>query len=65
LGYAPAFLLARGVVAGWGSPFCAAGHVLRKLGICAVTNLELARYRGKTGDRVELDGDAGTLAMLS
>ncbi len=64
IGWSPLFLLAAGLATDIGGPLSHACVVAREYGIPAVVNLRVATRTIKTGDRVFLDGDAGSLQVL-
>jgi pyruvate,water dikinase len=51
------------VVVEEGGPLSHAAIVARELGIPAVTNVPGAAARVRTGDRLTVDGDAGTVVV--
>lgn len=65
VGWSPLFLAAGGLATDLGGPLSHACVVAREYGIPAVVNLREATRTVKTGDRVLLDGDAGSLQVLS
>lgn len=64
VGLSPVFLVAGGLVADLGGPLSHASIVARELGIPAVVNVKHASRTIRTGDLVEIDGDAGTVRVL-
>lgn len=64
VGWTPLFLLAAGVVTELGGPLSHAAVVAREFGVPSVVNLERATLVVKTGDRVRVDGDRGTVEVL-
>jgi pyruvate,water dikinase len=65
VGWSPLFLAAGGLATDLGGPLSHACVVAREYGIPAVVNLREATRTVKTGDRVLLDGDAGSLQVLT
>lgn len=65
VGLSPLFLAARAVVADLGGPLSHASIVARELGIPAVVNLKNAMQVIEDGDELEVDGDEGTVRILS
>lgn len=65
VGLSPLFLAARAVVADLGGPLSHASIVARELGIPAVVNLKNGMAVIRDGDELEVDGDAGTVRILS
>ena len=64
-GLDPAVPAAAAVVTDVGAPLSHAAIVARELGIPAVVGCGNATMRLKTGDRVRVDGTAGTVEVLS
>jgi pyruvate,water dikinase len=64
VGWSPLFLVAGGVVTDLGGPLSHASIVAREFGIPAVVNVKQATALLRTGDRVELDGDLGTVRIV-
>ncbi|GAB4199263.1 MAG: hypothetical protein OHK0013_09250 [Sandaracinaceae bacterium] len=64
VGWSPLFLVAGGVVTDLGGPLSHASIVAREFGIPAVVNVKHATSVLRTGDRVELDGERGTVRIL-
>jgi pyruvate,water dikinase len=64
VGLSPVFLVAGGLVADLGGPLSHASIVARELGVPAVVNVKHASRTIRTGDLVEIDGDAGTVRLL-
>ena len=60
VGWTPLFLRAAAVVTDVGAPLSHAAIVARELGIPAVVGCGNATIRLHTGDRVRVDGTAGT-----
>jgi pyruvate,water dikinase len=65
VGWTPLFPRAAAVVTDVGAPLSHAAIVARELGIPAVVGCGDATMRLKTGDRVRVDGTAGTVELLS
>ena len=65
VGWTPLFPLATAVVTDVGAPLSHAAIVARELGIPAVVGCGDATTRLRTGDRVRVDGAAGTVTPLS
>jgi len=65
VGWTPLFPRAAAVVTDVGAPLSHAAIVARELGIPAVVGCGDATTRLKTGDRVRVDGTAGTVELLS
>jgi rifampicin phosphotransferase len=65
VGWTPLFPRAAAVVTDVGAPLSHAAIVARELGIPAVVGCGDATVRLKTGDRVRVDGTAGTVELLS
>jgi phosphohistidine swiveling domain-containing protein len=64
VGWTPLFPRARAVITDVGAPLSHAAIVARELGIPAVVGCGDATTRLKTGDRVRVDGGAGTVVIL-
>lgn len=64
VGLSPVFLVAAGLVTDLGGPLSHASIVARELGMPAVVNVKHASRTLRTGDVVEVDGDAGTVRVL-
>ncbi len=64
VGWTPLFLLAAGVVTELGGPLSHAAVVAREFGVPSVVNVERATLAIKTGDRLRVDGDRGTVELL-
>jgi rifampicin phosphotransferase len=64
VGWTPLFPRAAAVVTDVGAPLSHAAIVARELGIPAVVGCGNATMRLKTGDRVRVDGTAGTVEVL-
>lgn len=64
VGWTPLFLLAAGVVTELGGPLSHAAVVAREFGVPSVVNVERATLVVKTGDKVRVDGDRGTVEVL-
>ncbi len=65
IGMSPLFLLAAGVVTELGGPLSHAAIVAREYSVPAVVNVEGATLSIRTGDRVRVDGDRGTVEKLT
>ena len=65
VGWTPLFPRAAAVITDVGAPLSHAAIVARELGIPAVVGCGDATMRLKTGDRVRVDGTAGTVELLS
>jgi pyruvate,water dikinase len=61
--WAPLFMVAGAVVVEEGGPLSHAAIVARELGIPAVLNVPGVAARLRAGDRVTVDGDAGTVVL--
>lgn len=64
VGWTPLFLSAAGLVTDAGGPLSHACVVAREYGLPAVVNLKNATDIIRTGDRLLLDGDLGTVTVL-
>jgi pyruvate,water dikinase len=64
VGWTPLFPRAAAVVTDVGAPLSHAAIVARELGIPAVVGCGDATMRLRTGDRVRVDGSAGTVTLL-
>ncbi len=64
IGWTPLFPRASAVVTDIGAPLSHAAIVARELGIPAVVGAGTATMRIKTGDRIRVDGSAGTVEVL-
>lgn len=64
VGWSPLFLVAGGVITELGGPLSHASIVAREFGIPAVVNVKRATSVLRTGDRVELDGEHGTVRLI-
>ncbi|WP_425307660.1 PEP/pyruvate-binding domain-containing protein [Ammonicoccus fulvus] len=62
--WTPLFALAAGVVTDVGGPLSHSSIVAREYGIPAVLGTTVATARIKTGDRILVDGEAGTVTLL-
>ncbi|WP_127128727.1 PEP-utilizing enzyme [Georgenia sp. SYP-B2076] len=62
--WAPAFAVASGVITDIGGMMCHAAIVCREYGIPAVVGTGFATARLTTGQRVRIDGKAGTVTIL-
>ncbi len=65
VGWSPLFLVAGAVVTDLGGPLSHASIVLREYGVPAVVNVKSGTKVIATGDRLRVDGDAGTVHILS
>jgi phosphohistidine swiveling domain-containing protein len=65
IGWSYLFPLAKAIVTDVGAALSHAAIVARELGIPAVVNCGDATMRLRTGDRVRVDGSAGTVTILS
>lgn len=61
VGWSPYYSLVSGLATDLGSPMSHGAVVAREYGLPAVTNLRVATRTFRTGDRVRLDGDRGSL----
>jgi pyruvate,water dikinase len=64
VGLSPLFLVAAGVVTELGGPLSHAALIAREYGVPAVVNVEGVMDAVKTGDRLRVDGDRGTVQRL-
>ncbi len=64
VGLAPLFLVAAGVVTELGGPLSHAALVAREYGVPAVVNVPGATAAIRTGDRIRVDGDRGTVERV-
>jgi phosphohistidine swiveling domain-containing protein len=64
VGWAPLFVTAGGLVSELGGPLSHACIVAREYGLPAVVSVRSATRALKTGDRVRVDGSAGTIELL-
>jgi phosphohistidine swiveling domain-containing protein len=64
VGWTPLFLAAAAIVTELGGPLSHASVVAREFGVPAVVNVRGATRTIRTGDRIEVDGDAGTVRIL-
>lgn len=64
VGWTPLFCIAAGVVTELGGPLSHAAVVARELAVPSVVNVDGVTRAFKTGDRVRLDGDTGTVEKL-
>jgi len=64
VGWTPLFLLAAGVVTELGGPLSHAAVVAREFGVPSVVNVDGVTRALKTGDRIRIDGDRGTVERL-
>jgi rifampicin phosphotransferase len=65
VGWTPLFPRAAAVITDVGAPLSHAAIVARELGIPAVVGCGNATMRLRTGDRVRVDGTAGTVEVLT
>lgn len=65
VGWTPLFCIAAGVVTELGGALSHAAVVARELGVPSVVNVTGATCTLRTGERVRIDGDAGTVERLS
>ena len=65
VGWTPLFPRLGAIVTDVGAPLSHAAIVARELGIPAVVGCGNATMRLRTGDRVRVDGSAGTVEVLS
>jgi rifampicin phosphotransferase len=65
VGLSPLFLVAAGVVTELGGPLSHAALVAREYGVPAVVNVLGATQAIRTGDRVRVDGNRGTVERLA
>lgn len=65
VGLSPLFLVAAAVVTEMGGPLSHAAVVAREYGVPAVVNVAGATIAIRTGDLVRVDGDRGTVEILS
>jgi len=64
VGLSPLFLVAAAVVTELGGPLSHAAIVAREYGVPAVVNVSGATVAIRTGDRVRVDGDRGTIEIF-
>jgi pyruvate,water dikinase len=64
VGWSPLFLAARAVITDLGGPLSHAAIVAREYGVPAVVNVKVGTRVIRTGDRLLVDGDAGTVQIL-
>jgi pyruvate,water dikinase len=64
VGWTPLFVTAGGLISELGGPLSHACIVAREYGLPAVVSVRSATRALKTGDRVRLDGSAGTVELL-
>jgi pyruvate,water dikinase len=64
VGWSPLFVVAGGLVSDVGGPLSHACVIAREYGLPAVVNVRGATHALKTGERVRVDGDAGTVQRL-
>ncbi len=65
VGLSPLFLIAAAVVTELGGPLSHAAIVAREYGVPAVVNVPGATVAIRTGDRVRVDGDRGTIEIFA
>jgi pyruvate,water dikinase len=65
IGLSPLFLVAAGVVTELGGPLSHAAIVAREYGVPAVVNVLGVTRAIRTGDRLRVDGDRGTIEILN
>lgn len=65
VGWTPLFCIAAGVVTELGGPLSHAAVVARELAVPSVVNVDGITRVLRTGDRIRLDGDAGTIEKLA
>jgi len=65
IGWTPLFPLALGIVTELGGPLSHAALVARELSVPCVVNIEGATVAIRSGDRIRIDGDSGTVEKLS
>jgi pyruvate,water dikinase len=64
VGWTPLFCIAAGVVTELGGPLSHAAIVARELAVPSVVNVDGVTRAIKTGERIRLDGDTGTIEKL-
>lgn len=64
VGWTPLFLAAAAIVTDLGGPLSHASVVAREFGVPAVVNVRVGTRVICTGDRIEVDGDAGTVRIV-
>lgn len=64
VGWSPLFLVASAVVTDLGGALSHAAIIAREYGVPTVMNVKVGTRVLRTGDRVEVDGDAGTVRVL-
>jgi pyruvate,water dikinase len=64
VGWSPLFTVAGAVVTDLGGPLSHASIVAREYGVPSVVNVKVGTRVIRTGDRVEVDGDAGTVRIV-
>lgn len=64
VGWTPLFCIAAGVVTELGGPLSHAAVVARELGVPSVVNVDGVTRTVRTGERLRIDGDAGTVERL-
>jgi pyruvate,water dikinase len=65
VGLSPLFLVAAGVVTELGGPLSHAALIAREYGVPAVVNVQGVMTAIRTGDRLRVNGDQGTVERLS
>jgi pyruvate,water dikinase len=63
-GWLPAFSMVAAVAVEMGGDLSHGSIILREIGLPAVTNAAGLRERVTTGDRIRLDGSAGTVVAV-
>ncbi|HEY8430119.1 MAG TPA: PEP/pyruvate-binding domain-containing protein [Sandaracinaceae bacterium] len=64
VGWSPLFLVAAAVVTDLGGPLSHAAVVAREYGVPTVVNVKNGTRLIRTGDEIEVDGDAGTVRIV-
>ena len=64
VGWTPLFLIAAGIVTELGGPLSHAAVVAREFGVPTVVNVPGATLTIRTGDRLRVDGESGTVERL-
>ena len=64
VGWSPLFTVAGAVVTDLGGPLSHASIVAREYGVPSVVNVKVGTRVIRTGDRIEVDGDAGTVRIV-
>jgi phosphohistidine swiveling domain-containing protein len=65
VGLSPLFLIAAGIVTELGGPLSHAALIAREYGVPAVVNVQGVMIAIRTGDRVRVNGDQGTVERLA